>query len=98
MSDDRLGELIAFVRPVDDEEALARRRATLPCTDNQATFLSTDRADVERAKALCGRCPRLDRCRERTATIEPKPACGVWAGVEWGIDRRPVDAREPRAS
>lgn len=68
-----------------------RPSITLPCADNQDLYFSLEADDVAAAKRLCAGCPVLDRCAERAERW--RPVGGVWAGVEWGKDRRPVEDR-----
>lgn len=46
-------------------------------------------ARVQRAQAVCSRCPILERCRDFAANARPKERAGIWAGVAYDTNGRP---------
>lgn len=54
-------------------------RARAQCKGSTELFYSSERADMKRAKAVCGTCPVATQCLD-TAITNREPA-GVWGGV-----------------
>jgi WhiB family transcriptional regulator, redox-sensing transcriptional regulator len=74
-------------------DQVAREGGHLPCASNPDLWFAEAPADVELAKALCGRCPIVPECLAAAiARVEP---WGVWGGelVERG---RVVPRKRPR--
>lgn len=67
---------------------------TLPCRAHDVDLWFADTpADVERAKALCGECPRQAACL--AGALERGEPCGVWGG-QLLIMGRIVARKRPR--
>ena len=72
--------------------ASSTTRATLPCrvADDADLWFAETPADLERAKALCARCPVRVRCLQ--LALEREEPWGVWGGEI--LDRGVVIARK----
>jgi WhiB family transcriptional regulator, redox-sensing transcriptional regulator len=56
-----------------------RDKRVLPChAEDPDLWFAENPADLERAKALCGRCPIRAQCL--TAALEREEPWGVWGG------------------
>ena len=79
---------------IDLRAQAGRSRADIPCQQHDAAlWFAESPADVELAKALCGRCPaRLDCLAGALAREEP---WGVWGG-ELFVRGAVVASKRPR--
>jgi WhiB family redox-sensing transcriptional regulator len=58
--------------------AVSQAAASLPCEQDPDLFFAESPQDVERAKRLCGDCPRRRVCLD--GAVSRREPWGVWGG------------------